>query len=62
MAYKCLKQLVCNIQVVNDAAECKVQDVQEYTHMNSGPGDWAMLYSTDICGHVAQLHDNLNAI
>ena len=34
-----LKQLVCNIQEDKDTVECAVQDVQEYMHINWGPGD-----------------------
>ena len=27
------------MQVVNDSVECAVKDVQQYAHMNRGPGD-----------------------
>ena len=65
MAYMHLQQLMCNMQVVNGAAECAVQDVQAYTHMNRGPGDLddIILVATDHRGHVAQLHkNNVNVI
>ena len=65
MAYIYLKQYVWNIQVVDDTAECAVNNVQEYAHMNRGPGDLDndTLVATDHCGCVAQpSKDTLNAI
>ena len=65
MAYIYLKQFVCNTQVVDDTGECAVNNVQEYAHMNRGPGDLDndILVATDHCGCVAQLSkDTLNAI
>ena len=49
------------MQVVNQTVQCAVQDVQEYLHINRGPGDrmifshyqWSIHY-----GRVAQLHKN----
>ena len=66
MAHKCVKQLVCDMQVVNDAVECAVQDIQEYTHINQGPGDGDdVILATNhrFIVAVSQLHKNhLNAI
>ena len=39
VAYICLKQFVCEMQVANASVECAVKDVQEYAHINRGPGD-----------------------
>ena len=54
------------MQVVHDTAEYAMQDVQEYAHMNRGPGDVGdvILIATDHCGFVAaQLRkDNLSAM
>ena len=64
-AYIHLQKHVCNLQVVNDAAEHAVKDVQGYAHMNWGPRDLqnVITVTTDHCGRVAQPRkDNLNGI
>ena len=67
MAYKCVKQRVCDMRVVNDAVECAVQDIQEYKHIKPRSrrrGRCYTRYQSSIhCGCVSQLHKNhLNAI
>ena len=59
--YTHLRRFLQYIQVVNDAAEWVVKDVQEYTHMNSAPGDRGnvILVATDHPDHVANLCQTL---
>ena len=54
-----------DMQVVNNAAEQAVKDMQEYTHMHRAPGDKynVMLVATGHPKHVANLcKPNLNHV
>ena len=53
------------MQVVKDAAELVVKDVQEYAHMNRATGDRdnVILVATEHRGCIATLHKpNLNLV
>ena len=63
--YTHLRSFLQDMQVVNDAAELVVKDVQEYGHMNRATGDRdnVILVATEHRGCVANLYKpNLNRV
>ena len=63
MEYIYLERLVCGMQTINDTVGCAVQDVQEYTHISWGQGDWNdVIHSTNHRFTVALWHSYTRTI